>query len=194
MQGAKPITDEQVKLVLNSFDGIYRLRNKCLFILGLKTGFRISELLSLLISDVYQFDKVVDNITVRRKNMKGRNGGRTIPLHKDAKEILSEYLNSLPDYIIENKKSFLFQSNKKGDHPINRQQAWNLLKKQFDKNRIPFTGTHSMRKTFAKTMYDRLDGNIFKIKEAMGHKSVNSTVSYLSFKQDEINNAILGGD
>jgi integrase len=41
-----------VDLVTKSFGGTYAARDKALFILGVKSGFRISELLSLTVGDV----------------------------------------------------------------------------------------------------------------------------------------------
>jgi integrase len=52
MKGCRPLTDEEVVLVQQSFGGIYAARDKALFLLGVKSGFRISELLSLQVGDV----------------------------------------------------------------------------------------------------------------------------------------------
>jgi len=192
MTGCKPLTDKEIQGILKSFKGKYANRDRCLFILGLKAGFRISELLSLTIGDVLQFGEVVDSVTVQRKNMKGKQRSRTVPLHNEAKQAIRKWIDELNELGYSNKDDYLFQSQKSGNHSINRQQAHNILKKIVNECKIKGkVSTHSMRKTFASSMYDKLDGNIFKVKEAMGHVSVNSTVSYLSFKQDEIDNAIL---
>jgi integrase len=42
-------------------------------------------------------------------------------------------------------------------------------------------GTHAMRKTFANRMYDKLGKDLVKCQRALGHRNINSTVSYLSF-------------
>ena len=192
MAGCKPLIESEIEGILESFSGKYALRDRCLFILGLKAGFRISELLSLTIGDVWQFGKVVNNVMVQRRNMKCKRKSRTVPLHKDAKEAIKLWNEKLSELGYTDKTDYLFQSQKGMNQAINRQNAHNIIKKAV--NEVKITGkvsTHSMRKTFAASMYDRLDGNIFKIKEAMGHVSVDSTVSYLSFKQDEIDSAIL---
>jgi integrase len=54
-------------------------------------------------------------------------------------------------------------------------------------------GTHSLRKTFANRMYERLHRDLVKVQRAMGHKNINSTVAYLSFREEEIDAAILAG-
>ncbi len=48
-----------------------------------------------------------------------------------------------------------------------------------------------MRKTFADRIYDRLDGDLVKTAQALAHRSISSTASYLTFREAEIDEAIL---
>jgi hypothetical protein len=50
-----------------------------------------------------------------------------------------------------------------------------------------------MRKTFANRVYDRLRHDLVKTQRALGHKNINSTVSYLSFRDEDVDAAILAG-
>src|SRR5687767_8066268 len=52
MKGCRALTEAEVALVQRSFGGTYAARDKALFLLGVKSGFRISELLSLRVADV----------------------------------------------------------------------------------------------------------------------------------------------
>ncbi len=52
-------------------------------------------------------------------------------------------------------------------------------------------GTHSLRKTFANRIYERLDRDLKKVQRALGPKAITSTVSCLSLREDEIIEAIL---
>jgi integrase len=67
MKGCRPLTDSEIATVKGAFA---RTRDKALFILGLKTGLRISELLSLKVGDVYQYGRLADVVYVERKHMK----------------------------------------------------------------------------------------------------------------------------
>lgn len=49
-----------------------------------------------------------------------------------------------------------------------------------------------MRTTFADRVYEALGHDIFRTQKALGHRNINSTVQYLSFKEADIENAILG--
>jgi integrase len=51
MKGCRPLTDEEITLLSRSFGGTYAARDRALFILGLKSGFRISALLSLRVGE-----------------------------------------------------------------------------------------------------------------------------------------------
>jgi integrase len=52
-------------------------------------------------------------------------------------------------------------------------------------------GTRAMRKSFADRVYEKLGHDLVKTQRALGHRNINSTVSYLSFKNEEIDQAIL---
>src|SRR5262245_32648482 len=99
MRGCRPLSDDEVKVIGKSFHGTFKERNKALFIVGIRTGFRISELLSLTVADVCQHGKIVDSLTVERRHMKGGKAGktssRTVPLHPEARAALSVWLEVL---------------------------------------------------------------------------------------------------
>ena len=95
MKGCRPLTSGEVQLLQQSFGGRYAARDKALFILGVKSGFRISELLSLRVGDVLQYGRVVDRVTVHRRYMKRQVEGRTVLLHADARAALAVWLIQL---------------------------------------------------------------------------------------------------
>jgi site-specific recombinase XerD len=188
MKGMRPLTDEEITLVGKSFSGKFASRNKALFILGVRTGFRVSELLSLKVGDVLQRGSIVDRVAVRRGSMKGKAEGRTVVLHNEAKSVLLTYLkgdDTRPDMP-------LFPSQKAPSEPISRQQVWDILQDAYEANGLTGQlGTHAMRKSFAGRMYKLLNHDLLSTQKALGHKSLASTVSYLSFEQSAVDAAIL---
>jgi hypothetical protein len=48
-----------------------------------------------------------------------------------------------------------------------------------------------MRKTFCNRVYEALKHDLPRTQKAMGHSNINSTVSYLSFREEDIEAAIL---
>ena len=49
MKGTRPLDNSEIRRVSAAFTGMYEVRNRGLFMLGVSTGGRISELLSLRI-------------------------------------------------------------------------------------------------------------------------------------------------
>lgn len=194
MKGCRPLTDQEVAEILAVVDrNRHAKRDRALLVLGIKTGFRIAELLSLRIGDVWNGEKVVDRVTVRRANMKKKVEGRTVVLHKDAKDAVGDLLGHLIDQELLATETFLFRSQKGGNKAITTTQAWEIVHRAAREAGVDGTvGTHSMRKTFAATVYQRLGRNLYLVQQAMGHKDPKSTASYLSFDQKEIDEAILG--
>src|SRR5688572_3627310 len=95
MRGCRALSDDEVALVSKSFSGTYAARDKALFVLGVKSGFRISELLSLTVGDVWQHGQFVERVAVQRRHMKGKTQGRSVILHPEAKGALARWLMTL---------------------------------------------------------------------------------------------------
>ena len=54
MKGTRPLNNDEIRRVSGCFTGTLEVGNRGLFMLGVSTGGRISELLSLQLADVYQ--------------------------------------------------------------------------------------------------------------------------------------------
>ncbi len=202
MKGCRPLTDAEVSLIAKSFGGTFAKRNKALFVVGHRTGFRISELLSLRVGDVLQHGKILDQISVQRRYMKGgkagKTSGRTVPLHPEARAALSVWLEALTKMKgTLDPQTPVFCSRVKDPttglkRAISREQAWRILKEAFNANELQGKlGTHVMRKTFCNRVYEKLNRDLVKVQRAMGHANINSTVAYLSFREEDIAAAIL---
>lgn len=201
MKGCRPLTEVEVRLVLQSFGGRYGLRDKALFLLGVKSGFRITELLSLRVGDVCQHGQVVDRVTVARRHMKQQREGRSVVLHPEARAALSAWLAACTAQGPLAPTTYVFRSRKGGNRPISRRQALRLLHEAYATNGL--TGkvaTHSMRKTFANNVYRHLSQRraageavdpLRLTSKALGHRNLNSTDAYLSFLEADIEQAIL---
>jgi integrase len=144
MKGCRPLSDNEIATVKDAF---VRNRDRALFILGLKTGLRISELLSLKVGDVYLHGRVGDVVYVERKHMKKKVEGRAIPLHQDAKDALKVWIKELEKAGKADPSCPLFRS-RKGECAITRvRQAFRVLREVYEANGLMGKlGTHSMRK------------------------------------------------
>jgi integrase len=196
MKGCRPLTTGEIAEVSKAFSGPFAARDKALFIVGTQTGFRISELLSLKVGDIYQYGKISDMVSVSRAHMKKKVAGRTMVLNIKAKEALRPWLKQLEKMGRLHPNTPLFLSKKLDADgklkAISRVQAWRVLDMAYKACELAGkTGTHSMRKSFADRLYSHFKGDIAKIAKGLGHKNINSTMSYLSFKEQDIFDCVI---
>jgi integrase len=183
MKGCRPLTHDEIDKIISSM----RTRDKALFILGIKSGFRVSELLSLTIGDF----KDENRIKVKRKNMKKRIESRTVALHPEARSAVYDLIKQLHGSGYMSPDDYLFQSRKGKNQAISRVQAWRIINQAAAENGIEKIGTHAMRKTFANRVYEKLDQDLVKTQKALGHRNINSTAQYIAFIDADIDAAIL---
>jgi integrase len=191
MKGCRSFTDEEAADMQKSFGGHYAARDRAIFITGRFTGERISAILHLKIGDVVQSGRVADVITYRRSSRKGKVEGRTVKLHAEVKAALTTWINLLSKDNVLTADDYVFPS-RKGRGPLGRVQYYRVMKEAAESNELTGKiGTHSMRKTFADRVYEALGHDIFRTQRALGHRNINSTIQYLSFKEADIDAAIL---
>lgn len=189
MSGVRALTKAEIKEIKDSFTGRYALRNLTMFILMIKSGFRISEILSLKVKDVFRNGQMTNSIEVERKNMKGKKSGRVVPFHPEAKNSIQAWLlergNPQPE-------QFLFKSQKGENSPIQRAQAYRILKACYIAcGLLGKLGCHSTRKHFAEAIFPLLGKDLLKLKVALGHRSIDSTIRYIAVSQKEVDEAAL---
>jgi integrase len=189
MKGCRPLNRHERKAILAQ---IHDPREQALFNLGIATGFRISELLSLRIGDgVDPRDQALHYITVQASKTKTKED-RTVPLNANARRAVEAQARHLLKQGYSREASLFLSRKGPGLKSITRVQAWRILKKLFTlADVLGNVATHTLRKTFAREVY-RAVGKIELVQIALGHQSITSTMSYLSFNHDEVTQAIIG--
>ena len=150
-------------------------RDYLLFVLGINTGLKISEMLTMKWSDVLNNHGSV-------KNFIDRQSEQDIPIYMNSKvkNAISFYHSSISiDY-----SDYVFKSSKTKE-PITRQQAYRIINKAAKKVGIEGNiGTHSMRKTFGYHAYKKGIA-IALLQKIFHHPSSSETLKYLGIKKDE---------
>ena len=186
MEFVQPIRNlkqiETIKKLLKS----QNLRDYCLFVLGINSGLRISDLLKLRISDIAENGKIKDRIRLREKKT---NKFKDFPLSTSTKSALKDYLKTR-NYT-EDEPLFMSRKNKGF---LLRQQAYKIIndvaKSVGIKEKI---GTHTLRKTFGYHAYNN-GYNITLIQKLFNHSSPAVTLRYIGITQDEMDNVYLSLD
>ena len=192
MKGTRPLDNNEIRLVSVCFDGIFEARNRGLFMLGVSTGGRISELLSLQIGDVYQNGKPVTDLLFDKSVVKGGEVSRAVPVNRDGQRAIADLIAWHRQRYPDTKKNRpLFPSrNGQGQKPMSRRTAHDVLKVAFEAAGLNgHLATHSLRKSFAQRLYDRT-GDIFAVQEMLGHKSVATTQKYLGVNYASVREAV----
>jgi integrase len=198
MASMRDDTDEELEIVRKSFGGRYALRDRCYFEMALQMGLRVSEMLSIRVGQVYQYGRVIDEVSIDRKHMKGgkagKASGRTLPIFTPTKPHILAWLERLSAMLkVADVKDLdptlpLFMSrvrNPDGSRrAIARETAWRIIKAIARENELPgAVGTHSTRKTLArKAMAWAKDIRV--VQKLLGHKSLQSTEAYLKSLTD----------
>lgn len=178
MKGTRPLTNAEIRKVRDAFEGIYAQRNRGLFMLGVSIGGRVSELLALTVSDVWQNGQPVSDFQFDKGIVKGGETSRTIPVNRDGRDAIKEIIAWHRSYF----KSVhpgnpLFPSRKGGS--VKRQAIHKILEKAFVAAGLNGKlATHTLRKTFAQRLYEKCN-DIYLVKELLGHKNVATTQAYI---------------
>ena len=193
MKGTRPLDNDEIRLVSACFDGTFEARNRGLFMLGVSTGGRISELLSLQIGDVWQNGSAVTDLLFDKSIVKGGEVSRAVPVNRDGRLAIDALVAWHAEQYQDTQASRpLFPSRNGQGNPqrISRRTAHDVLKKAFeDAGLNGHLATHSMRKSFAQRLYDRT-GDIFAVQEMLGHKAVSTTQKYLGVNYASVREAV----
>ncbi|NLA73305.1 MAG: tyrosine recombinase XerC [Clostridiales bacterium] len=160
--------NESLKL-LESIDGTFKERDYCIITLFLNCGLRLSELVSLNLSDIRS-----DN--TMRVTGKG-NKERTVYLNDACIAAINNYLAVRPVDGVKDKKA-LFISRQK--NRISNKTVQYIVKTQLEKAGLDGRGlsTHKLRHTAATLMYQHGDVDVLVLKEILGHENLNTTEIY----------------
>lgn len=197
MAGCRALTKKEVAEVLQCLATTSMPdRNCALFALGISTGFRISELLSLSVSNVINPSnkEIANYISVHRRNMKRKQSSRTMPINTTAKKYLIKQLNEYHSRGIRLDAPLFAQKWKL--KKLSTSHACHILRRAFLACNITPAGSHTMRKTFASRFYTMIkqisdDDPLLQTQVALGHKSVDSTSRYLKTEQANVFKAVM---
>ncbi|MCY3742652.1 MAG: site-specific integrase [Candidatus Poribacteria bacterium] len=181
MKGTRPLDNDEIRRVSGCFTGIFEVRNRGLFMLGVSTGGRISELLSLRVGDVYQNKKPVTDLLYTKRIVKGSEVSRSVPVNADGRRAIRDLVDWHREHYrsIAAKRPLFPSRHNSGTVALHRQTAHEILKTAFIEAGLNgHIATHSLRKSFAQRLYDKT-GDIYMVQELLGHRNISTTQKYL---------------
>ena len=153
------------------------IRDKAMLELLYATGIRVSELISLKITDV--------NLPMGYINCHDTEKERIIPFGNTAKKALVAYLNGVRESFLKDEKSQVFFTNCSGK-PMSRQGFWKVLKAYarsagIEKDITP----HTLRHSFAAHLVQN-GADLKSVQEMMGHSDISTTQMYVNMNVHKI--------
>ena len=170
--------DEVVRLLEQpSGSSPKEIRDKAMLELLYATGIRVTELITLKLSDV--------NMTMSFILCRDRNKERIIPFGTAAKSALTKYLDGTRDEMLENKASDVLFANCSGQ-PMSRQGFWKLIKYYAKKADIKADITpHTLRHSFAAHLVEN-GADLRSVQEMLGHSDISTTQIYANLNHNHI--------
>jgi integrase len=183
---AKPFSQLEVNKIRKMLsDRKSGLRDLALFNTGISTMLRTSDLLNLRVMDVA--DEFGEMRTEHELKMKKTGNKVVIDLDENARNSLKEWIDS------ENKgrSDYIFTglgNRTPKNFPITPHQHRRLIKEwcQFAGIGTEDRSSHSIRKTRATITYQRENGSLEELKQALGHTTLKSTSRYLGVEKKEM--------
>lgn len=186
MAATEPIrSKKQLKALAGYYLKKGQLRNYTLIVMGVYTALRISDLLRLTWSDVYDEERQTfhTHITITEKKTKKP---KTIALNR-------QILGALRQLYLHRRGEFIFANNRKDAKAISRVQAWRIIRAAV--SAIGVDGKiacHSLRKTWGYHAVKSGKVSLVVIMDIYNHSSYEITKRYLGITQDDLDKAYLG--
>lgn len=155
-------------------------RNELIFVLGINSGLRISDILNLNIDDV----KNKKYIEIREMKT-GKY--KKFPLNNKVQNLIKEYLPLREKIysITPNEPLFVGKKHKR----LNRSQVYRFLNEACKNVGLNINvGTHTMRKTFGYHHYKQFN-DVALLQKILNHSSPSITLRYISIYQEEIDSS-----
>lgn len=173
-----PIKDNQkIRTIINDLKSSNQNRNLIMVLIGIYTGFRISDVLALKVKDVK------GKISIKKKEEKTKKY-KSISIHKELYKELEDYCRGKTN------DEYLIKSREGENKPISRVQAYRIIKAlQYKYKMEDNLGCHSLRKTYGYNMYKKNDISI--VQKSLNHSSQVDTIRYIGVEEEEINRATL---
>lgn len=146
-------------------------RDYLLFVTGINTGLRISDLIKLKVKDVRNNTHVI--ITEQKTGKQKR-----FLINPNLTAIMNEYIKNLPD------EEYIFKSRQGGNKPITRVQAYRIINNAVKKSGVADqVGTHTLRKTFGYHHY-QINKDIAVLQDIFNHSAPSITLRYIGINDD----------
>lgn len=175
----KFLTEEEVDKLLDiNLQKPLDYRNKAMLELLYASGIRISELLDLKLSNIYEEEGII-------KVMGKGSKERIVPIGDITIKYLNIYINEYRNFILNGKQSDYLFINYNGNR-MSRQGFFKILKQLCDKSGIDKEiSPHILRHSFATHLLNN-GADLRIIQELLGHENISTTEIYSHISNEKV--------
>lgn len=178
MNSVEPIRDPVVVDDIGVYLKKRNQRDYIMYLMGIYTGLRISDILIRRVRDV----RNRDYISIREKKTRKE---KRFEIHPALKRELAVYTRDKePD-------EYLIKSREGYNQPITRERAYQILQDVAVIYNLENVGTHTLRKTFGYHFYQQYK-DVAALQIIFNHAHPSITLRYIGIEQEGINKAIKG--
>lgn len=184
MKFVEPIRDLQKISSMKKILLAQRERDYLLFVLGINSPYRISDLIRVQYHHVFDDkQKVRSHLVLTEQKTKKEN---KVALARGVQKALVSYAQT---HYNGDPNEYLFKSRKGDNQHIGRVQAWQILSDAAKEIGLENIGTHSLRKSFGFHQIKR-GTNITLLMKMFNHSSESVTLRYIGITQDDMDAAV----
>ena len=176
MNKVEPIRDKNKIKEIKSILKKKSYRNYMIFVLGINTGLRIGDLLSLKVEDIKNKSHIIIKEQKTSKN-------KQFLINENLRRELDKYIEGMSEH------EYLFQSRIGQNKALSRFQAYRILSAAGREAGLERIACHSTRKTFGYHHYKRYK-DVALLQKLFNHSSPSITLDYIGITQDIIDNSI----
>jgi integrase len=188
MGKCRPLNVDEAEAMTRS---TLNIRDRCILIGFKRTGYRVSELGSLEVQDVFDVasQAIKARIQVKKSKMKKQISRMAIPIHPEWRAALVLWLKHLQEqgWLSPHTPLWLSRKSTTKVHGLAPQSLWRIVRMAairagIDPDRV---GCHSYRKLFAAKLYADTGKDVEKTRRILGHRQLTSTQAYLQSIADD---------
>jgi integrase len=197
-------TEEEIKAMIDSFNKHIKesktktqrkiaRRNKMIFLIGINTSLRASDLVKLRYSFFMNDDGTFRDFNSLQPKKTKKTKKYVKPHFNEAvKKVIMDYIEEYP---FEDMDEYLFKS-RKGDGAISERALWKIIVDAADEAKLKLNyGSHSLRKTFGYWAWHNAEDKnktLITLQNIFNHSSPQTTMRYIGLMDNEISDVFNG--
>jgi len=171
----QPIKDKAKLEAVKAWFAARPPRDNLMFLVGINTGLRISDILQLHVRDVEG-----KHIVLREQKTSKR---RFIPINDELSHSFRQACKGRAP------AEYLFQSREGINKPITTSMAYRIMRKAAAAVGLKHIGTHTLRKTFGYWFHQQ-HKDLSLLCKYFGHSDPSITARYIGLDQDTLDSAV----